>query len=162
MSKTFDQTTNKEIGLQLQSKKNGIGSDKKILLLICNRQPNKITTGDKDYYRFRFEDFLERHKGCHFSPPEYYLGPLVKIPVNIVFDSLNYFFAKDLDDVPYEYTRLGRRYKPRTSKSYGYKYCAIFNEILFPELSEKGQEWLMETTLLLQEYMDEGVVEKNF
>ncbi|GEM_PF-2832454 len=162
MNKASEYTINKDITLQLQSRRKGIQSEKKILLSVCNRQPNPVTKGNKDYYRFRFEDFLERYKGCHFPPPEYYLGPLLRIPVNPILHPLDYLFAKDLDDFPYEYERLGKKWKPRTSKSYGYKYCAIFNEILFPELSLQGQEWLMETTLLLQDYMDKGVVEKKF
>jgi len=49
---------------------------------------------------------------------------------------------------------------PNISKSYGYKYCVAFGELLYPKLSAIGQKWIKDTLQFLQDYMEKGIINK--
>ena len=56
-----------------------------------------------------------------------------------------------------------RKNKPPTYYlEYGFKYCSKFKKETYAKLSKEGQIWLDGTLLLLQEFMEQGLVQKNY
>ncbi len=120
------------------------------------------------YYKWRFENFMQRHNDCTHDPPDYYYGPMRKIEGGYgIVDSLNEWWTPSLEEEMgneklMEYQREHGTYKAVPSKSYGYKYCVRFTSVLMPSLSPEGKRWLKEAKRLLQEYIELGLVKKNF
>ncbi|WP_010522842.1 DUF4280 domain-containing protein [Aquimarina agarivorans] len=124
--------------------------------------------GTCQYYKWRFNNFMERHDKCQHDPPDYYYGPLREIEGGLGFvDTINEWWTPSLEEEMgneklVEYKKPHGTFRGVPSESYGYKYCVRFTNVLMPELSPKGKEWLKKAKKLLQKYMEEGVVEKEF
>ena len=135
----------------------------------CNKIPTDYPDpfGNCKYYRFRFEDFLNRHITCSHEPPVYYFGPLQK-------KSSTPYLGKSIDTTkewwstlvnteplkpPYPAYRKGT---PIVRESYGFKYCVVFSASLMPKLSKDGQKWLTRARENLQMYMENGVIKGKF
>lgn len=120
------------------------------------------------YYKWRFENFMERHNNCEHDPPDYYYGTMREIEGGYgIVDSFNEWWTPSLEEEMgkeklTEYKRKHGTFKAIPSKSYGYKYCVRFTNVLMPTLSEDGKKWLRKAKILLQEYMEVGVVDKSF
>lgn len=131
---------------------------------LCFKKPPKYPTdyGSCNYYKWRFENFLERHKDCSHLPPKYYYGPM-KINSNIPYvgediDKANDWWSGVINTDPLKppYPKYAKG-TPIVRESYGYKYCVAFSNDLMPRLSKNGQEWLKQARKYLQEYMDKGL-----
>lgn len=129
---------------------------------------------------------------CAHEPPVYYYGPLVDPATVIKTDaektSDNSWIGKvkkawdettlnpkeiylrlGLDDALEEkqqsaqqYVKNGETVIPNISRSYGYKYCLAFGKLLKPKLTTQGQAWVTKALNFLQEYMEAGLVGKNW
>jgi len=135
----------------------------------CYEIPPKypVDYGSCNYYKWRFENFLARHKHCSHLPPKYYFGPMKtnsEVP----------YFGEDIDAVtnwwsssintdplkpPYPQYNKGT---PLVRESYGYKYCMVFSNNLMPRLSKGGQKWLKKARENLQDYMDQGLINETY
>lgn len=124
--------------------------------------------GTCSYYKWRFENFMERHNACKHDPPDYYYGPMRKVEGGYgIIDTINEWWTPSLEEEMgneqlTNYTRQHGTYKAVPSKSYGYKYCVRFTNVLMPTLSDDGKRWLTLAKQLLQEYMEAGVADMNF
>ncbi len=130
----------------------------------------KSIIGSCYYYKWRFENFMERHKhkACENDPPDYYYGEMREIVGGYgIIDGVKEWWTPSLEEemgnekLP-EYNRKKGTFRPVPSKSYGYKYCVRFTNVLMPNLSPEGKKWLKQAKKLLQVYMEEGVIDKNF
>ncbi|MDY3548861.1 hypothetical protein PG291_09635 [Riemerella anatipestifer] len=138
-------------------------------LLICNKKPTPYPDvyGKCIYYRWRFENFLERHKSCSHLPPKYYFGPmLVKSDIQYFgkyVDNVKEWWSELLNTEPLEppYPSYEKG-MPIVRESYGYKYCIIFSNYLMPKLSSDGKVWLRKAREYLQEYMEKGLENETF
>lgn len=170
--------------------------EKDELLHTCDKIPPKCPIiGEVEYYKWRFENFMQRHDGCLHEPPVYYFGPLKVIQEKKESTSLDRLLDKitpntsdwdinpidaaqgikeilvplklkeELDNIQKKvnnYEKGGRKVKPIIYESYGYKYCYAFDKLLYPHLTEKGQEWERYALKSLQQYMEKGLVNKNW
>lgn len=50
--------------------------DEKLFVCIKKPTPFPAAYGDCNFYKWRFENFLERHKNCSHLPPNYYFDPM--------------------------------------------------------------------------------------
>ena len=129
--------------------------------------PSKII-GTCQYYKWRFNNFMERHDTCKHDPPDYYYGPLREIEGGWgVVDAVNEWWTPSLEkemgnEKLVEYQRPHGVFRGVPSKSYGYKYCVRFTSVLMPELSPEGKLWLALAKEKLQEYMELGVVKYKY
>lgn len=138
-------------------------------LFVCIKKPTPYPNpfGECGYYRWRFENFLERHKDCWHLPPQYYFGPMqTKSDIPYIGNKVNdtkEWWSKVVNteplDPPYPEYDKGI---PIVRESYGYKYCVVFTSYLTPKLSEDGKIWLSTAKFLLQRYMDEGLKKEIF
>lgn len=133
---------------------------------VCVKQPNSAPGDIKgkkcSFYRWRFEDFLTRHKDCDHEPPVYYYGPLYKGTEDTVPENDRWFsktpLLKQLNP-PYPVYNKGI---PLIHESYGFKYCHIFSHIVSPKLSDPGKEWNLTAKRYLQEFLERGVVKQKY
>ncbi|WP_082422631.1 DUF4280 domain-containing protein [Aquimarina longa] len=120
------------------------------------------------YYKWRFENFMGRHNNCRHDPPDYYYGTMRKIEGGYgIVDAINEWWTSSLEkemgnEKLIKYEREHGTFSAMPSKSYGYKYCVRFTNVLMPTLSPEGKRWLKKAKKLLQEYMEIGVVNKRF
>lgn len=101
----------------------------------CLVKPTKATQslfGTRQYYAFRYWDFRWRHVGCSHLTPP------------------EYYYGPTING------------KPDFSKSYGYKYCAKFEDETYKVLSNKGKIWLQNTKLNLQKYLEQGLLNEKY
>lgn len=141
----------------------------KLRLFICEKTPTKYPNayGDCKYYRWRFENFLARHKTCSHLPPVYYFGPMqTKSNVSYIgkeVDKMNDWWSKVVNTEPLKppYPKYDKGI-PIVRESYGYKYCVVFSNYLMPKLSPEGKKWLKLARILLQKYMEQGLIDRNF
>ncbi|MBV6881776.1 hypothetical protein NG800_018415 [Epilithonimonas ginsengisoli] len=138
--------------------------DKSVVQNFNNRQ-----YGSCDFYRFRYDDFMRRHKNCGHMPPVYYFGEMRKVSSWSVIDDINEWWTLSLTEEMkkvsvsvLEIEKQGNKYKPVPSLSYGFKYCTRFSRVLMPKLTARGQAWLTESKIKLQEFMEKGVIEKTY
>ncbi|KAA1242406.1 DUF4280 domain-containing protein [Aquimarina sp. RZ0] len=126
--------------------------------------------GTCQYYKWRFENFMERHhtSSCKHDPPDYYYGTMRAVEGGYgIIDGIQEWWTPSLEEEMgneqlTHYKRGHGTFKAVPSKSYGYKYCVRFTNVLMPTLSEEGKQWLKLAKILLQEYMEEGVINKSF
>ncbi len=131
---------------------------------------SKKIIGSCYYYKWRFKNFMERHDNeyCEHDPPDYYYGTMREIVGGYgIVDGFREWWTPSLEEEMgkeklQEYTRKQGTFKPVPSKSYGYKYCVRFTNVLMPKLSPQGKKWLADAKKYLQKYMEEGLIEKNF
>lgn len=138
--------------------------DKNVVQSFNNKQ-----YGSCDFYRFRYDDFMRRHKHCKHMPPVYYFGEMRKSNFWSVVDDIEEWWTPSLTEEMkqvsvsvQEVEKQGNKYKPVPSSSYGFKYCVRFSEILRPKLTIDGQNWLDEVRFYLQEYIELGVIKKEY
>lgn len=125
--------------------------------------------GNCDFYRFRYDDFMRRHKYCGHMPPVYYFGEMRELSSWSVIDNIAEWWTPSLTDEMKqisvsveEVEKKGTKYKPVPSTSYGFKYCTRFSRVLMPTLTQRGQIWLTEARFKLQKYMEQGVIDKTY
>ncbi|MFS4472015.1 hypothetical protein [Chryseobacterium sp. T20] len=138
--------------------------DKNVVQSFNNRQ-----YGSCDFYRFRYDDFMRRHKHCGHTPPVYYFGEMRELSFWSAIDDIKEWWTPSLTEEMKqvsisvnEVEKQGNKYKPVPSSSYGFKYCTRFSRILMPKLTSRGKAWLTEARYKLQEYMEKGVIDKNY
>lgn len=138
--------------------------DKNVVQSFNNRQ-----YGSCDFYRFRYDDFIRRHKHCKHMPPVYYFGEMRELSFWSAIDNIREWWTPSLTDEMRqvsvsveEVEKQGNKYKPVPSTSYGFKYCTRFSKILMPKLTQRGQIWLTEARYKLQEFMELGVINKTY
>lgn len=138
-------------------------------LIICDKNPTKYPNayGNCIYYKWRFENFLERHKTCSHLPPVYYFG-LMQTESTLPYlgnavDKTKDWWSKVVNTEPLKppYPKYEKG-TPIVRESYGFKYCVIFSNYLMPKLSPGGKKWLKLARILLQKYMEQGLIYKNF
>lgn len=125
-----------------------------------------IGYGRCEFYQFRYNDFMRRHKDCGHVPPNYYYGPMLKMNEATTKFFEIYALTKEMKEavgmstaqIKAE-TRNGVEAKPLLSHSYGFKYCVRFTHVLNPKLSPQGKEWLSKARHDLQELMEIGLIE---
>ncbi|EKB62061.1 hypothetical protein [Bergeyella zoohelcum] len=162
-------TSGKRIIQQAEEITYGKAETPKERLYVCVKKvpsyPNQY--GSCDYYKWRFENFLQRHKTCKHLPPQYYFGPMYtksNVPyIGDEIDAVKEWWSKVINTEPLKppYPKYDKG-TPIVRESYGYKYCVIFSNYLAPKLSEAGKEWLNRTRRLLQEYIEEGLRKEEF
>ncbi len=138
-------------------------------LFICIKKPTPYPNayGDCNYYKWRFENFLERHKNCSHLPPKYYFGPmLAKSNMKYIggeIDKTKEWWSTVINTEPLKppYPKYDKG-TPIVRESYGYKYCVVFSNHLTPKLSQEGKKWLKQARYYLQQYMDEGLRNETF
>ena len=144
---------------------------KKITVTGCDRNViiryNNGNYGNCEFYKFRYEDFMRRHSLCNHMPPVYYFGEMREISeynfINTAKEWLTKSLTEEMDKmVISEVKKNGSSYKPVPATSYGYKYCVRFSKVLMPTLTQRGQRWLIKARLKLQEYMEQGVINKSY
>lgn len=125
--------------------------------------------GNCDFYRFKYDDFMRRHKYCGHMPPVYYFGEMRELSSWSVIDNIAEWWTPSLTDEMKqisvsveEVEKKGTKYKPVPSTSYGFKYCTRFSRVLMPTLTQRGQIWLTEARFKLQKYMEQGVIDKTY
>ncbi|CAA0196799.1 conserved hypothetical protein [Tenacibaculum maritimum] len=130
---------------------------------------NNRKYGSCDFYRFRYDDFMRRHKYCGHMPPVYYFGEMRELGYWRAVDDIKEWWTpsltqemKQLSLSVGEVKKGGGSYKPVPSTSYGFKYCVRFSKILMPKLTERGKRWLSQARNNLQQFMEEGVIDKNY
>ncbi|WP_081415608.1 DUF4280 domain-containing protein [Aquimarina latercula] len=131
---------------------------------------SKKIIGSCYYYKWRFENFMERHSNeyCEHDPPDYYYGIMREIVGGYgIIDGFKEWWTPSLEEEMgkeklTEYKRKNGTFRPVPSKSYGYKYCMRFTNILMPKLSPEGKKWLKKAKILLQNYLEQGVIDKNY
>ena len=138
--------------------------DKNVVQSFNNRQ-----YGSCDFYRFRYDDFMRRHKHCGHMPPVYYFGEMRELSSWEIVDSLKEWWTPSLTEEMRqvsvsveEVEKQGNKYKPIPSKSYGFKYCTRFSQVLMRKLSPLGKSWLDVARNDLQKYMEQGVIYKSY
>ena len=144
---------------------------KKITVIGCDRNViisyNNGNYGNCEFYKFRYEDFMRRHSLCNHMPPVYYFGEMREISkydfINTAKEWLTKSLTEEMDKmVISEVKKNGTSYKPVPATSYGYKYCVRFSKVLMPTLTLRGQRWLKDARLMLQEYMEQGLINKSY
>lgn len=165
--------------------------DDRVVQCVCIKTvPASPIRGDEEYYKWRFENFMERHKDCSHKPPQYYYGTLSKNKVECnesiypavtdfsalltkQYSLLTYrFFENAIIGLGKEiakrqkqaaaYTQKDISYTPVLDDSYGYKYCVAFGKLLKPYMSADGKKWVDQTLDYLQQFMEEGVVKLSW
>lgn len=144
-------------------------ADNSTKLFVCVKKPTPYPNsyGDCVYYKWRFENFLERHGNCSHLPPKYYFGPMeVKSTnpyVGSQVDAVDEWWSKLLNTEPLKppYPKY-KKGTPIVRESYGYKYCVVFTIYLTPKLSNEGKKWLKQARYYLQQYMEEGLKYETF
>jgi hypothetical protein len=137
--------------------------------IICVKKPTKYPDnyGNCGYYKWRFENFLGRHKTCRHIPPTYYFGPMqIKSSVPYVGNKIDKgkdWWSKVLNTEPLKppYPEYNKG-TPIIRESYGYKYCVVFSNYLMPKLSPEGQKWLKLARIYLQQYMEQGLITEMY
>jgi len=148
---------------------------------ICKRIPPPCPQrGDENYYVWRFNNFMERHRDCVHEPPVYYYGRLLetdRLQAKMILEAMEpesipgmvkeYWLGLDKalrekQEEAKEYERNDKKWTPDLTESYGFKYCLAFGKLLRPKLTGKGQIWIDNSLDLLQEYMEAGVVKKKW
>lgn len=157
----------------------------------CNYTPAPIGKGACDYYVDRFKNFMKRHPDCLHTPPVYYYGALrdskekgklseyekavIRLKV-LAQMKLSIFGNVDghveieaaekerlkQDNMLPHYKKGNKTVIPTPYGSYGYKYCTSFTNELMPKLTSAGKEWLKRAKLDLQNFMEQGVVDKYY
>ncbi|CVK15607.1 protein of unknown function (DUF4280) [Apibacter mensalis] len=123
--------------------------------------------GNCEFYKFRYEDFIRRHSLCNHMPPVYYFGEMREISeydfINTAKEWLTPSLTEEMDKMEIkEVKKKGSLYKPVPATSYGYKYRVRFSKVLMPTLTQRGQQWLVKARYKLQEYMEQGVINKSY
>ncbi|KIA84745.1 DUF1641 domain-containing protein [Kaistella jeonii] len=138
--------------------------DKNVVQSFNNKQ-----YGSCDFYCFRYDDFMRRHKHCGHMPPVYYFGEMRELSSWSVIDNITEWWTpsltnemKQISISVEEVEKQGNKYKPVPSTSYGFKYCTRFSRVLMPTLTQRGQIWLTEARFKLQKYMEQGVIDKTY
>lgn len=156
-----------------QNKKLPFSKEQYLKVEICDKDVvqsfNNKSYGSCDFYQFRYDDFMRRHKNCHHMPPVYYFGEMRELSSWGVIDDIKEWWTPSLTDEMKqvsvsvdEVEKEGNKYKPVPSTSYGFKYCTRFSRILMPKLTIRGQTWLTKARYRLQEYMEKGVIDKTY
>lgn len=138
--------------------------DKNVVQSFNNRQ-----YGSCNFYRFRYDDFMRRHKHCKHMPPVYYFGEMRELSFWSIADNIEEWWTPSLTEEMkqvsvsvQEIEKQGNKYKPVPSTSYGFKYCIRFTQVLMNKLTERGQEWLTQARHDLQKFMEQGIIDKTY
>lgn len=97
------------------------------------------------------------------APPS---APPIQIPLFIKYAQESWLGLdekmKEIQKTVPVYKRSEKEVVPVVSQSYGYKYCYAFDKLLYSRLTAQGQVWEKKALLKLQEYMESGVVKKDW
>ncbi|MEJ5053398.1 hypothetical protein [Sphingobacterium sp. MYb382] len=134
------------------------------------RSYENIGFGKCEFYQFRYNDFMRRHKDCGHVPPHYYYGPMLEMNEKTTRFYDTYALTQEMKSAPVNMlasaikmeNRNGVDTKPLLSHSYGFKYCVRFTQVLYPKMSSVGKDWLMKARKRLQVLMEEGLIDYSY
>lgn len=115
---------------------------------ICKEDVPPGTTGTCNYYKLRYENYIERH-AAH-----------IEMECCKPKDEMHYSHKEG-----YSYKtgrKVGGCVAPDYYMNYGFKYCSAFKNETYEKLSSKGKVWLLKVLEKLQTFMEQGVVAKSY